>query len=198
MKVELVTASTYNIPDLNKIKDHLGLERGWTEQDDLLKGLRLTALEYAQNYTNRKLRAETWKLYLDDWPYCESVELPYAPLRSIPSTGVVYTDSDGNSTTLSSTKWSADTVSEPGRLVLNYDEIWPTNTLANKNPIAIEFNAGYESSSSVPESIKIAMLLMMAQWYEGREDAIVGAGILYAKMPLGAKALMSPYRNFKF
>jgi len=202
MRTVLVTTATTKIMSLDYIKDHLRIERGQTVEDDLLKGLRQSALDYAQSFTNRVLTTGFYKVYFDDWPCVDregisAFEIPYPPLRSIPSTGLKYTLSSGGSTTFGSTKWQADTVSEPGRLVLRYDDIWPTGVLSNKNPIEISFNAGY-SSTNLPPSIKTAMLLMIASWYEGREDSMVGAGILYAKMPMGAKALMSPYRIFRF
>jgi uncharacterized phiE125 gp8 family phage protein len=183
---------------MEEIKLHLRIPEGETAEDALLDGLQDAAIEYVENHTNRKLMTQRWKVYFDDWSTGDSFEIPYPPLQSIPSTGVVYTNSTNDSTTYGSTKWQSDTVSEPGRLVREYEESsWPTTaTLHNKNPIAIEFVCGYTTGSNVPQSIKQAMLLIIGDLYENRENSMVGQPI--TTVPLAAKSLLASYRNFKF
>ena len=165
MKTQLVTATSSGQTSLllEDIKNHLRIPVGETDEDDFLIGLHNSAQEYVENYTNRKLLTQSWNVYFDDWPDGDSFEIPYPPLQSIPSTGVVYTNSTNDSTTWGSTKWSYDAVSEPGRLVREYEESsWPTTaTLHNNNPIAIEFVCGYTTASNIPQSIRQAMLLII-------------------------------------
>jgi len=200
MKTKLVTATSSgqtSLP-LEDIKNHLRLSLGETDEDGLLEGLRKSAQEYVENYTNRKLLTQSWNVYFDDWPDGDSFEIPYPPLQSIPSTGVVYTNSTNDSTTWGSTKWCSDTASEPGRLVREYEESsWPTTaTLHNNNPIAIEFVCGYTTASNIPQSIRQAMLLIVGHFYENREETIIGQPI--TRVPMAVKSLLAPYRNFKF
>jgi len=196
MKSVLISASTYKALGLDEIKDHIHMIRGQTAEDDFLSGLRSAAEEFIENYTNRKVTRQTWKVYFDEFPGGDGIEIPYPPLVTIPSSGLVYTNSSGGNTKFSSTKWSADTVSEPGRLVLKYGESWPAPTLATNNPISIEFQCGY-SATTIKQSIKNAMLLMIGQWYEGRENAVI-SGQSFQEMPIAAKALLAPYRIFRF
>jgi len=201
MKTVLVTGSTGYPLALEEIKDHLRIERGETIDDDLLKSYRSAAVEYVENYTNRKLMPQTWKVYLDGWPNEEYLELPYAPLRNINSTdGIKYTDSTGNTTTFnltgSTTSWGADIYSEPGRVVLDNNDDWPTDVLHQKNPIEIKFDCGYAATSDIPRSIKNAMLMLIGHWYEQREDSIVGQPM--NMVPMASRALLSPYRVFRF
>lgn len=197
MKTQLVSSSsTFEVLTLEEMKDHLRIGYGETAEDELLKGLRKAAQEHVENYTNRKLSPAKWKVYFDQWPSGDSFEIPYPPLRSIPSTGLKYTMSSGGSTTFSSTAWASDTVSTPGRLVLDYNDEWPTESLHNRNPIEITVLCGYSSAGKIPQPVKQAMLLLAGNWYENRENSIVGPSV--AELPFGVKALLAPYRIFSF
>jgi uncharacterized phiE125 gp8 family phage protein len=170
MKTEIVTASTGYPILLDTIKDHLRIERGETAENDYLKGLRDAATDQVESITNRKLMTQTWYAYFDDWSADEYIELPYSPLQSVPTTGIVYTNSTSGSTTFGSSAWEADTVSEPGRIVLENSESWPTDILHQRNPIQVKYVVGYgAASTTVPQPIKQAMLLMIGQWHEQRE-----------------------------
>ena len=196
MKTLLITPSTGNPITLEEIKDHLRIERGETRDDDMLKIYRTAAVEMVENITNRKLMPQTWKLYLDDWPQNEYIEIPYSPLRDVATTNILYTNSTRGTTTFNltgtSSSWALDTVSEPGRIVLDNNEDWPTDILYQRNPIEIRFDCGYSASSNIPRSIKNAMLMIIAHFYEQREDTIVGQTI--QEVPTASKALLAPYR----
>jgi uncharacterized phiE125 gp8 family phage protein len=196
MKTLLVTSSTGNPITLEEIKDHLRIERGETIDDDLLKNYRSAAVEMVENITNRKLMPQTWKLYLDDWPDKEYIEMPYSPLRDVATTDILYTDSTRNTTTFNltgtSSSWALDTVSEPGRIVLDNNDDWPTDVLYQRNPIEIQFTCGYSASSNIPRSIKNAMLMMIGHFYENREDTMVGQELKY--IPMASRALLASYR----
>jgi uncharacterized phiE125 gp8 family phage protein len=193
IRSSLLTASSEEPITLEEIKIHLRIDIGETAEDDLLMGLLRASRERVEIITGRKLMPQTWYAYFSDFPWRDYFELPYAPIRSIPSSGLYYTDSTGGSTTFSSTKWSSDIVSVPGRLVLDYNEDWPSNTLAANNPIRIEFSCGYAGSTSVPDTIKAAMKLMVGHWYENREDSMITS---IQPIPLGVKALLAPYKIF--
>jgi uncharacterized phiE125 gp8 family phage protein len=200
MKVSKTSGPTMYPLRLDEIKAHLRIPEGETNEDDLLNGLQDAAVEYVENHTNRKLLTQTWKVYFDDWPDGDSFEIPYPPLQSIASTGVVYTNSTNDSTTYGSTKWATDAVSVPGRLVREYEEsAWPTTaTLHNNNPIEISFTCGYTTASNIPQSIKSAMLLIIGDLYENREQSVVGPGWQVSRVSVAAQSLLAPYRNFKF
>ena len=202
MKVSKTSGPTLYPLDLEEIKLHLRIPNGETAEDDLLNGLQDAAVEYVENHTNRKLLTQEWRVYFNDWPEEDSFEIPYPPLQSIASTGVIYTNSTQDSTTYSSTKWAIDSVSVPGRLVREYEEdVWcSTATLHNNNPIEISFTCGYTTASSIPQSIKSAMLLIIGHLYENRENSFVGSfgGQTITTIPLAAQSLLASYRVFSF
>ena len=120
LKTVMVTSSIQGEPITKEdLKNHLRMEVGETAENDYLDSLIKVARDRVEEITNRKLMPQTWRLYLDSWPNKDYISLPYTPLQSVPSTGIVYTNSDGDSTTFSSTGWSASTNVEPGRIVLS-------------------------------------------------------------------------------
>ena len=200
MRTQLVTSSTGEPLGLDEIKDHLRIERGETAEDDLLKAYITAARRYVEDYTGRKLLTQTWQVNFDKWPSGEYFEMPYPPLLGIYSSNLTYRDTSGAVNTAWSSadnQWEVDTVSEPGRLHLKYNEDWPSEVLYNVNPISIKFICGYGATDAgdagqVPEEMKLAMKLTIADYYENRENIIVGQTV--NEIPEGTKALLYPYR----
>lgn len=195
MRVELKSTSTdaMQVIGLDEVKDHLRIPRGEPSEDDYLETLREVAIDTVQSYTGRKLLTQTWYYYQDEWPSTDNIEMPFAPLQSVPATGIYYTNSTNDSTTFSSTEWAADTASEPGRIILEYDSEWPTSAvLDTNNPIRYEFVCGYTTPSNIPAPIKHATKMIISELYENREESLIGQSV--TPMPWVAKRLLAPYR----
>ena len=131
-----------------------------------------TARRYAEQLCNRAFITQTWYYYPPAFPSGDSMLLPYAPLSSV--TSLTYYNSAGTAYVLGtddSVDVSTDTNSEPGRIVLDYGESWPTTTLRTMNPITVEFICGYGASSSyVPDEIRQWIMAAAAWLYEKRGD----------------------------
>ena len=56
------------------------------------------------------------------------------------------------------------------------------------NAVTIEFTAGYGNASAVPQDIKHAMLLLIGEMYENREESVTGT--IVSAMPTTAKSLL--------
>jgi len=197
MRAEITVAPTCRSLGLEEVKSHLRLELGFTDEDDLLNAYIDAAQERVEDITNKKLLPQIATVYFDNWPYGNSIELPFYPLRSIATTGIVYSKSTGNSTTFSSSAWATDTISEPGRVVLKNSESWPSDALYDNNPIKIRINCGYASSTAIPSKIKLAMKLLIGHWYENRE-ATVPNSVSLVDIPQGVSALLYSERKFTF
>jgi uncharacterized phiE125 gp8 family phage protein len=160
--------------------------------DTYITSLIIVAREQAEAMTRRALITQAWYLYLDQWPKEPFIKIPLPPLQSI--TGITYTDVDGNESTF--TDYTADIVREPGRAVLKYGCSWPSVKLNPVNPICVEFICGYgATSASVPESIRAAMMLMIGDRYEQREETVVGVPV--SKIP-AVDNLLATYRVLGF
>lgn len=143
------------------------------------------------------LITQTLDLTLDTWP-ATPLKLPRPPLQSI--TSITYTDIDGNTDTVATTVYTSDAASWPGRLTLKQAQSWPTVELAELAGVNIRFVAGYgDDSEDVPEPIRLAMLLMIGDWYENREDSPIVPGVTGTlSMPFAARQLLVRYKNRNF
>jgi len=196
MRITTVTGSTGYPIDLEDVKNHLRITVGETNQDDYLVGLIEVATARIEEMTNRALSRRTLKLYLDNWPESDSIELPYPPLSTSVDAVLKYVDVDSSSVTVSSTAYKLDAVSEPGRLILDYNEDWPSAQLHNVNPISVQYLCGYPGSTSVPHQIKQAMKLIIADLYENRESIVIGYNQV-TKIPDAVQSLVRNLRIFQ-
>jgi len=155
---------------LAEAKSHLRIPTAITNDDTYIQTLIYIAIDYVEQFTARRLLTQTWKAYLNRWPDTEYIRLPFGKLASV--TSVVYTDSDGDPTTMDSGDYIVDTNSEPGQVVLDYGESWPSFTEYPVNPICITYVCGWTEASAVPPAIKHAIKILVADLYENRETNI--------------------------
>lgn len=181
MRISVTTAPTTEPVSLTDVKLHLRLAvtaagaRAYTTEDDLLNRLIAVARTQVEQETGRALITQTQTLYLDNWPDGDEIKLPYPPLQSAVLTYRLEDDS-GYDNTLSVV--DTDIVSEPGRLVLQPEESWPTGTLYSDRPIKIVCVCGYgDNAADVPVPIKQAILLKITDLYENRGEIVAGVSV---------------------
>ena len=171
-------------------KVHLRVDH--TDDDAYIDSLITMARKDAEQFLHRKLIQATITGYLDVWPDGDSIILPYGNLKSI--TSIKYKDTDGDQTEFSSDDYIAATETEPGQAILVYGEPWPSVTLYPSNPIEIIFVAGYgEDAADVPEPLRHAIKLILADKYENREDVLIG--VISSNLK-AAIALMTKYKFY--
>lgn len=140
--------------------------------DDHIESLIVAARQYCETYTNRAFITTTFRLTLDAFPCGDVIELPRPNLLTV--TSIQYVDENGDTQTFSSSDYSVDTGSLPGRIVLGYAESWPT-TRCQRNAVTVNYTAGYgATATSVPDTIKSAMRLVLGDLWENREGKITG------------------------
>jgi uncharacterized phiE125 gp8 family phage protein len=172
------------------------------------------ARQWTEDYTNRALITQTWRLTLDDFPRClgyawngyapgqyhlrpwrdlQVIRLPWPNLLTV--TSITYVDGNGATQTLDSSAYVVDTSSLPGRVYPAYGTSWPANR-CQPNAVTITYTAGYGSASSVPTAVKQAMLLMISDLYRERESQIIGARAVVVANPTVDRLLASAiYRD---
>ena len=179
-------------------KKQLEIDAGITVHDTYIDGLITMARKDAESFLHRKLIQQTLTGYLESWPSGDSIVMPFGNLQSV--TSVKYTDSNGDQSTWSSDEYITATETEPGRIVLGYGESWPSVTLYPSNPIEIIFVAGYgDSGSYVPEPIRHAIKLILADKFANREDVIIGTISANLKMAINlmTKLIYHPVSEVK-
>jgi uncharacterized phiE125 gp8 family phage protein len=169
---------------------HLRINTG--DDDTYINRLIKSARQYVEDtILGRSLITQTRDAYLDEFPTDRFIELPGPILQSV--TSVKYTDSDGVEATMSAADYLVDTVSEPGRIVLKTDEIWPSFTPEVANAVTIRYVCGYgDTEVDVPEPIRQAILILIGHQYESRELFIVGN--IIQKVSFSTDALLADFR----
>lgn len=156
-----------------------------TDDDTYITTLITTARKICENYQRRAYITRTYQLTLDEWP-CAPFELPMPPAIAISS--IAYTNSAGTSTTWTASEYQLDATGFIGRLSPAYGYDWPSETLRELAGITITYTAGYgATAASVPEEIKHAIMLLVGELYENREDTDKMEAY---KLPWGVEALL--------
>lgn len=129
--------------------------------------------------------SEPWGL-LCHRPY---IELPFGELASVVS--VTYVDGGGTIQTLTPvTDYSVDTVNVPGRIRPAFGKAWPQHRL-QWDAVRVQYVVGW-AVDAVPNSIKLAMLMLVNKLYEHDEDVVTPA--IAAEIRLPFEALLAPHR----
>ena len=180
---------------LAEVKSHLRLTTtaaeaaAYTTEDDLLNRLITVCRTQAEQETGRRFITQTLTMYLNGWPAERFIRIPYPPLQSATVTYRL-TDDDDYDETLSTV--DTDIASEPGRIILQPNESWPSGTLYTDNPIKITFVCGYGLAVAVPENIKSAILLKISDLYEHRGEVVIGVSV--GKITGAVDSLLQQYR----
>jgi uncharacterized phiE125 gp8 family phage protein len=146
MKVQNLTLPTSYPITLAEAKKQCEIDDTDTAHDTYISSLIMAATADAEQFLHRRLITQTWRQYLDGWPRCDYIEIPFGRLQGV--TSIKYTDYAGDETEWDPGEYIVDTESEPGRIVLGYEKSWPTATLYPSNPIKIEFTCGYYIGST--------------------------------------------------
>jgi uncharacterized phiE125 gp8 family phage protein len=192
----IVVAPVIEPVSLVEAKLWCGVDSDIAEHDTLIEGLIAASREYCEHRKGYAFYEQTLEVACHDWPCAWGIlTLPRAtPLRSVES--VKYIDEDGDEQTLASSNYRIDTAGIPGGLAFISDFSAPSLDYYAPRPIVIRYIAGQPNASPAnpfPESVKVAMQLMIAHLYRNREAVIVGttSAVASAAMELGVDAMLS-------
>lgn len=137
------------------------------QEDGLIASYIKAARAACEEYMGRGLLTQTITLNLSD--FVTTIPLPQAyPLASV--TTVKYYDTDGVQQTVSSSVYTVDTVSRPGRIALAADQSWPAVQGTRRvGRIEIKYVVGYTSKELIPENIKQGMRIYIGYLDADRE-----------------------------
>lgn len=159
--------------------------------DDLIMALQTAARQHCENYLGLSLVTKTLEIALDEFPTEDdgAIELPMGPVNAIISV-TVGEDSDALQ---DEDTYVLDEFSVPNRLIPVSE--WPTAT-ASTNNIRIIYIVGYDASNSsdgptIPRTIMQAIKLLLADWYNHREDTSYDR---LSAIPNGVKTLLDLHR----
>ncbi|MGE0214004.1 MAG: head-tail connector protein [Parvibaculaceae bacterium] len=163
----------------------------FTDEDDLIKAYIASATDYLDGYTGilgRALMPQTWRFSFECFESC--LRLPLVPVGSVV---VKYYDGSIADQELSASVYQLLEDALSPRVSLALNQSWPGTVAAREDAVRIEAVCGYEDASKVPAAIKQAILLLVGHWFKNREAVVIGQTPI--ELPLGAKALLSPWRH---
>jgi len=138
-----------------------------SEDDALIDALGEGSRDYAEAYTRRQFVTATYDHKQDKWE--KAIHLPKPPLSSV--TSITYLDTDGTEQILASAAYRVNVEGIVGRITPAYGYTWPA-VYPVTYPITIRFLAGYGLAVAVPEGIKTAIKMLVADLNEHREHQL--------------------------
>lgn len=191
MAWKIVTPPAAEPVTLTEAKNHLKVEH--SADDALITTLISAARQFIERQTGLALVTQTIDEFFDEFPDAiddgtEHIELTVWPVQSV--TSIKYYDSAGTLTTFASTNYRLDDASRPARIALEPDADWP-DTFEVPGAVVVRYEAGFGDASAVPELLKAAVLLLVADLYENREDSP-------RTMPTHVDRLLNTYLDLQF
>ncbi len=191
----LVTAPTATPVSLAEAKLHLRVDG--TADDTLINALLAAAVTHLDGWAGTLgicLEQQTWRQDFDGW--ARHLMLPLGPVISV--SGVTVTSAAGADDTIAGANYELQTDAGGRSFVRFVDDYQPPSDQAETRAFKVTFTAGHAQAagptSTVPEPIRQAMLLLIGHWYRNREA--VDIGNTSSKLPLAVDALLDPYRRF--
>ena len=194
LRRKLITASAIDPPLAVTAAELEAHARATGQPADQITPYLYAAQEYLETICNRKFLLQTWAAYLDNFPGCDRIAIPFPPLVAVDF--IKYTAAGAAQATLSTDIYGVSTVRTPGEVILKYQQSWPTDTLETIDPIVIQFQCGWSSADNVPHAIRQAIRFLAAFLYSQREAVVIENGSLKTpiEIPFGVSAMIAPWR----
>lgn len=169
---------------LAEVKAHLRLDGA--EEDGLLVALIRVAREHLERVTGLCLTVQSWRLLLDSIPEDGVIHIARGPVQAVESLRLY--DEAGEEILLPLQGHVLDGDARPARLMLGRS----IAGLRAVNGVEVDFTAGFgESGAEVPDTLKRAMLMHVAQMFAFRGALAVEDQP--ADIPPGYDRLVAPF-----
>lgn len=192
--LRLVVSPTIDPVSIAEARAHCRIDDD--ADDGLVAGYIMAARSYIEQVSGLSLISQTWEMTLEEFPDDDCIYLPRNPVLSI--TSIQYYDAANALQTLSASTYEIDTAQVPAEIELANGATWPA-TYERTAAVVVRFVAGYGAApGSIPEPIRLAILLLVGHFYANREQVTLGAGLTATQLPFGVDALIAPYRVHEF
>lgn len=189
MSLVMTSAPALEPVSLAEAKAHLRIDH--TLEDALIQSLIITSRLHIEAALGLALITQSWSFFADRWPKAQRLVMPMRPVQAIAS--VRLWKIDGTSMQLPGQAFFLDGQGLPARLVWQGNGP-PTDPERTVNGIEVAFTAGFGAApTDVPATIRHALLLLVAHWYENREPVEIGAE--HSAIPAMVSDLLMPYRR---
>lgn len=167
---------------LAELKSHLRITD--SAEDSSLQIYLAAAIDWIESQTGQKLASTSQSSYFDCFGDLE--------LTGDSPSGITvsYVDVDGVTQTASSALYALKTHKARPYLTLAYNASWPSHR-AQDAAISVDYTSGY-TASTLPSSLKSAVLLVAGDFYEFREAKTV----MQTYDNAAVARLMNPYKIY--
>lgn len=146
-------------------KDYLKVD---TDADDALIDSIIKAARFrAERYMGFAIALQTVEQRYELFKSC--IPLAQGNVKDVVS--IKYLDETEAEQTILSSVYGLDLFKTPQEVYLKNDKSWP-NTYTDRGAVRIQYRAGYDNAASIPNDLRIAMLLIISDMYENRTDSI--------------------------
>lgn len=188
---KLITPNSTLLVSLVDFKQHINWDSTDTSQDTVMTAYIKAATEQAQQYTGRQFLNATWDLLLRVFP--SKVTLPKCPVSAV--SFVKYYDQDNALQTLAATEYKVKDGGFDGFHSIEFYGGQIPGVYDKPDAVIIEYVAGYGSATtSVPDPIKVAVMIQAANYFANRESEQTGT--TSTSLLFGFHQLMFPYKTF--
>jgi uncharacterized phiE125 gp8 family phage protein len=164
-----------------------------TDEDAYIGALVGAARRWIERTSGLSLVSQTFDGSLDAFPWDGVIRVHKYPLRSV--TSITYHNEDlTTSTVLPAASYQVDTAKRPPLIALKSGASWPTASLRATSGVVVRFVAGYGTAEDVPEDIRHALKLLVAQMYAYREPEVIGTVVARVQFAVGA--LLADHRLY--
>ena len=157
------------------------------DEDGFVGSLIAAAVRTVEAATDRALILRKLRLSLDAWPASGIVRPPIGPSLSLEAVRI--RDRTGGAVTVPPEELGAEIASDPPEM--RFSGLRPAPE-ARLGGVEIDFTAGYGTDgAAVPAPLRLAVLRLVARWYERRGDEDPGSRPIDGEIA----ALLAPYRR---
>lgn len=186
MTIALITPPASEPLSLTEVKEHLRIDH--VHEDTFLQETLTAARQYTEFASGQKFITQAWRQYETCLPENRVMPLQVSPVQSVQA--VTAFDRDGSPHVLSALDITLVRGSQPPLVELSsaFDPALAQNGLELDLVVGVG-----DLGVDVPHTIKRAILLLVAHWYEFR--GAVAPQDQPVSLPAGFDALMAPYRR---
>lgn len=162
---KVVTDSTFEPFTLSEAKDLLRVD--FSSHDDLILSIIKGARASVEQFCGIGITLKTVEQRYNAFEDC--MQLTFGNVAEVES--VKYLDNTDTEQVCATTIYGADLFKIPSEVYLKPNQTWPT-TSDDRGAVRIRYKSGYANASAIPEDLKLAMRLIIADVYANPEDSV--------------------------
>lgn len=178
-----ITEPTGLAVTVKEAKDHLRVSGHY--DDVYIAGLVGAAIKSVEQRTGFKLFTQIVEFQLDGFTRARTIKIPCGHVTAIDS--IKYDDTDDAEQTFDAANYWAALGSSPARVTYKANA-WPSTESGKPASVRIRMTAGWADRHDIPDHFKIAIKLLVGNWYENREEAVIGT--IATTLPEGVDAIL--------